>query len=333
MDGGDTATISSVITGSAGLNVAGGTLVLDGDNSGYTGETTLASGTLAVGNNNALGTNVLFMVSGTTLQAASSVVTIANGVDLPSGSVTFDTNSNTLTLTGPVFQNAMPSSLNKVGAGKLVLGDTNSYTGGTTLYDGTLELGTLGSIAGNLAFGGTATLLLDASTSQISGDISGFAIGDGIDLGFQGFVSGDKAVWQQNGASGVLSLETSGGTVLDTLNLTGQYSSPEFTVSAASNAGTLIQMQAYVAPTLTAQNFFVSERHSVAIYKHVALSNPDGDNVSIYFYDEDVGKAHFTVGGQTEPNKTWFDVSANDLSLVGYVGSSSPGRQTGVPIL
>ncbi len=93
------------------------------------------------------------------------------GVALP-GSGTFSTNTNvTVTYTGVV---AGPGTLVKIGAGTLVLGGANTYTGATTLTAGTISIAADSGLglapasptAGQLTFNGgtllgTATFTLD----------------------------------------------------------------------------------------------------------------------------------------------------------------------------
>lgn len=61
------------------------------------------------------------------------------------GNITFDTNGNTITLSGVL---SGPGGLNKIGAGTLTLTAANSYAGDTTISAGTLALTGSGSIAG-----------------------------------------------------------------------------------------------------------------------------------------------------------------------------------------
>jgi probable HAF family extracellular repeat protein len=81
-----------------------------------------------------------------------------------------------------------------------------------------------------------------ADPSDFTGAISGFQPGGIIDLTSESFVAGDKCVWQQNGGTGSLALETSGGTLLDTLTLSGQYSTVDFKLTTDNNGGTLINL-------------------------------------------------------------------------------------------
>jgi fibronectin-binding autotransporter adhesin len=80
--------------------------------------------------------------------------------------------TDTLTLAADI---AGAGSLSKLGAGTLILTGTNSYTGGTTINGGTLQLGnggTTGTIAGNVTNNGT--LAFNWSNAQtFAGVISG----------------------------------------------------------------------------------------------------------------------------------------------------------------
>ena len=84
-----------------------------------------------------------------------------------------------------------------------------------------------------------------------------------------------------------------------------------------------------IAPTVSALSFSVSENQSFAISSDFTVSNPDGDNITQYvFEDFGGGSGHFSVGGTAKPDGQVIDVPANDLSTVQYVGGSSPGSDT-----
>ena len=73
--------------------------------------------------------------------------------------------------------------------------------------------------------------------------IAGAVTGDAIDLGFQAFASGDQAVWvQNNDTAGTLKIETPGGSVLETLTLSGRYTSANFAVVSDNDGDTLIDV-------------------------------------------------------------------------------------------
>lgn len=152
-------------------------------------------------------------------------------------------------------QSGNPSAENfSAGAGSVVInaaGGTveftaaDTYTGGTTIQAGTLELGSGGSVSGAVTFADTGTaetLRVDTGASQLGGSIGGMAIGtESVDLGFHTFASGDRAEWSQSSAdSGVLSLVNGSGSTVASLNLTGRFGPQQFSASSDNNGGTAI---------------------------------------------------------------------------------------------
>jgi autotransporter-associated beta strand protein len=127
-------TISQGITGAGQLSKLGaGILTLTGTSS-YSGGTTIAAGTLQLGNGGTSGSIV------------------GNVTD--NGTLVFN-RSDTLTLDGVILGT---STANQVGTGTTILTGDNTYTGGTTISAGTLQLGngsTSGSIVGNVIDNGT----------------------------------------------------------------------------------------------------------------------------------------------------------------------------------
>jgi autotransporter-associated beta strand protein len=141
---------SGIISGTGSLEVSGGTQTLSGANA-YTGGTFIGSGgTLQLGDGGAGGSIIGNVVDGGTLAFNYS------------GSTTF---SGTVTGTG---------SINQLG-GTTVLTAANSYSGGTTITAGVLQVGNggaTGSISGNAADNGT--LAFDHSDAvTFGGTISG----------------------------------------------------------------------------------------------------------------------------------------------------------------
>ena len=132
-NGGNTDTFSGVFSGAGALTSTGaGTLILTANNS-YTGGTTIAAGTLQLGNGGTSGS------------------VMGNIVD--NGALVFN-RSDAVTYSGIV---SGTGSLTQLGPGTLILTANNSYTGGTTIAAGTLQLGagaTTGSIVGNVANNG-----------------------------------------------------------------------------------------------------------------------------------------------------------------------------------
>jgi len=117
-----------------------GSLTLSGDNS-YSGGTWLQGGTLGVGSNTALGSGPLAMSDGTTLRAAADRLTLANPVSI-GGVGNIDTRAYNMTLSGAITDGATAGSLTKRGSGTLTLTGATSYSGNTSIADGTLVMST-----------------------------------------------------------------------------------------------------------------------------------------------------------------------------------------------
>ncbi len=159
-------TVSGVIQdggGSGGVGGAltktgAGTLTLTGTNT-YTGGTTINGGTLQLG-------------------AGGTTGTIAGNV-IDNGALAFD-RSDTITFGGMI---SGAGTVINLGPGTSTLTGANTYTGGTTISAGTVQIGnggTTGSIVGNVADNGT--LAFDRSDSvTFGGAISG--TGDVVNLG------------------------------------------------------------------------------------------------------------------------------------------------------
>jgi autotransporter-associated beta strand protein len=133
----DSSTYAGVISGAGSLTQAGaGTLILTGDST-VTGPTTI-NGTLQLGNGGAGGS-------------------VASSAIFDNGALVFDHN-NSFTVSA-VIANA--GGVQQIGSGTTILTADNTYSGGTTITTGTLQLGndgTTGSVQGpitdngNLAF-------------------------------------------------------------------------------------------------------------------------------------------------------------------------------------
>ncbi len=241
---GTTLTSTGVISGTSLTKVGGGTLALNAANT-YAGGTALNAGTIAVGNNAALGTGGLAMAGGTTLAAGANNLVLANAVST-AGVGTVDTGTNTLTLSGVV---SGAGSIAKVGTGNLVLNGVNSYAGGTALNAGTITVGNnagLGTgaltMAGGttLAAGVTGLTVANAITTLGAGTINSGASPSAFTL--SGVISGAGSVTKQG--TGVLTLAgastyTGATTVAaGTLNVTGSLVSAVTVNSGATLAGT-----------------------------------------------------------------------------------------------
>ena len=120
-DGGGT--FSGVISGTGGITKTGTqTLYLTGANT-YSGTTTINAGALSIGNNTTTGSIA------------------SNSVWVNAGTLIFN-RSNDLTYSGLILG---MGAVQKLGAGTLTFTDNNAYVGGTTISNGTLQLGNGGT--------------------------------------------------------------------------------------------------------------------------------------------------------------------------------------------
>ncbi|WP_426425248.1 beta strand repeat-containing protein [Bradyrhizobium genosp. A] len=224
--GDDTSTAyAGVISGTGGLTKQGtGTMVLTNNGNNYSGGTNLNAGTIQVQANNALGTGTLAMANGTTLQSGAAGLTIANAVTL-TGTDTFDSNGNTMTLSGTI---SGTGSLIKVNAGTIALSGNVTYTGSTSVNQGTLHVtgpytNVLGAVL-TVNNGGTYQidqLLTNAGSIQVNAGGTLTAQPGGL----------------TNQASGVI---VNNGTVNDALNNAGLVTNNSvYNADVASNTGTI----------------------------------------------------------------------------------------------
>jgi len=157
--------LTGSIRGPGGLTKVGiGDLTLAGAST-YSGPTNVLLGTLAAG-----ATNVFSPASAFTVVAGGALN--LNGFNQSIGSLSGDGlvgnagpgpaalttggNNSSTTFSGVIFDAPGTMRLTKAGTGTMILSGDNSYTGGTTISAGTLQLGdggTSGSIVGNVALG------------------------------------------------------------------------------------------------------------------------------------------------------------------------------------
>jgi hypothetical protein len=112
---------------------------------------------------------------------------------------------------------------------------------GTTISGGTLEV-TSGATGGNVLFASGGILQLD-SLVAFGGTISGFHLGDEIDLRGLAYTSGTTNLsWSQltSGANASGTLTVSSGAAVETLTLLGQYTAANFSATSDGAGGTLI---------------------------------------------------------------------------------------------
>jgi len=198
----DDVNFTDVISGTGSLSKLGaGTLTLTGANT-YSAGTTISAGTLQIGN------------GGTAGSITGNVVNNGNLAFNRSDNLSFE---SVISGTG---------SLNKLGAGTLTLTGANTYSGGTTVSAGTLQIGnggTSGSITGDVVSNGT--LAFNRSNDIVfAGSISGSGgltkLGAGK-LTLTGSNINTNQAWGTMGPTDVGggTLEIANGTVMKTLGV------------------------------------------------------------------------------------------------------------------
>jgi autotransporter-associated beta strand protein len=153
-----TVTISQNITGTGNLTKSNNsTLTLSGAGTNFSGLTTINAGTLAISNNMTIGAI-----------AGAGNMTLGSGFTLTTNSTTNSTFSGVISSSGALMKN---------GNSTLTLSGNNTYSGGTTINAGTLEIASTGLLGGGNYSGNivnNGALLIASNSNQIlSGAISG----------------------------------------------------------------------------------------------------------------------------------------------------------------
>ncbi len=256
----NTITLSGIISSSGKVTKIGsGTLTLSGANT-YMGGTNLTLGTLGVGNSGSLGSGTLTMQAGTTLLAQAALLNVANPINL-SGSANVNTGANTFTLSGLI---SGTGPLNKQGSGVLILSQMDTYSGGTNILGGTIQLGIMNALptSGTVTISAGATFNLN-SFNQTVGNLSGpgsgtlgsgtLTVSGGTTDTFGGSISGMGGITSQ-GAGTVLILTGSNTyTGLTSMNAGGAISvgsSNPFSAGTTLefNNGTLLTTGSFTIP-------------------------------------------------------------------------------------
>jgi len=170
-------TVSQSLSGTGSFIKRGaGSLMLSGSNS-YSGGTMLSSGTLQAGNSNALGTGAVVINAGTLdlhgnslafgALSGSSGTLITNTVGGTS-TLTSTAASGTSTYAGNIVDGVGAVAINKAGAGTLTLSGSNSYSGGTTVSNGTLQIGNANALAAGALTVNGGTLDLHGNSMSVS---------------------------------------------------------------------------------------------------------------------------------------------------------------------
>ena len=229
-----------IISGTGSVTWYGaGTAILKAANT-YSGGTSVKGGAVQVITNTSLGSGALTFSGNGTLQAGAANLTLANNISLGTTSDIFDTNGNTLTLTGSISNSAATNNAVKAaGSGTLVLAGALNLTGHATDTNmPALMLGNRNSANFNR---GTVTITGTGSISRIStgwdntANVLNFASSGTVTMATD-LVSGQSA-----GGQGVINF-TTGTLNLQNLNMAnwdGSYGA--FTMSGGTLNATNIR--------------------------------------------------------------------------------------------
>ncbi len=179
---GNNSTISSVILDGTGpgifQKIGAGILTLSGANN-YTGGTNISVGTLQTGGDFVISdTGLVTMSASTVFDLNSTSQTIGNLTGPASSSVTLGTNATkSLTVgdsTNQTFAGVISGSggVVKAGSGIWTLSNTNTYSGGTQIGNGTLSI----SASGNLSNTTPSVTFTADSALQFNAAISNFSV-------------------------------------------------------------------------------------------------------------------------------------------------------------
>jgi len=140
---------------------------------GYTGGTTISSGTVAIGNSGALGSGALTVTgtSGATLRAISNVIvanSITNNLTGANGYLAIDSLQNagfTNAITG-LISGTGGVRANTAGSRTELLNANNSFGGGLKVQNGTFVVANMGNAGFNSAIGTNGTVILGDLSSN-----------------------------------------------------------------------------------------------------------------------------------------------------------------------
>ena len=161
-DGGTDSTLSGTISGMGSFTKDGpGRLTLTGQNT-YEGGTNFNGGILAVDSAAQIGTGPLTFNGGTLEDLSGRILQEADPITLgPAGGTFLADPGSVSTLSGIIVG---PGSFTKLGPGTLILTGLNTYSGGTSIQDGTLVAGTPSAV-------GTLSAAQEISQALGSGDV------------------------------------------------------------------------------------------------------------------------------------------------------------------
>jgi autotransporter-associated beta strand protein len=168
-NGGHDDTFSGTISGAGHLSLSGtGTTTLSGANT-YSGGTTISQSMVAINAANNLGTGSLTLDGGVLKTLAALTETAPITVTAKGGAI--DNMGFDNMITGAI---SGTGGMLFAGSGTTTLSGANTYTGGTTVETGTLQLGAGGSLVGNVAVQSGGQFL--PGTGSFSGSAANYGV-------------------------------------------------------------------------------------------------------------------------------------------------------------
>jgi hypothetical protein len=165
------------------------------------------------------------------LAQAVGVLAGSGSVDLGGALLTVGAGTDSSSFAGTI---SGPGGLAVVGTGTFSIAGQDTYTGGTTIRQGTLEVAAGGSIDNAVTFGlGATELKLDAPAAFVN-TLKRFSLGSTIDLAG---IAATSASLQ----GGTLVVED-GTTTVDRIALAGSFAGDGFAVASDSAGGTLVTL-------------------------------------------------------------------------------------------
>ncbi len=159
-----TYSLGGSITGSGTLNATGpGTLALFGNNT-YSGGTAINSGTVQINSANSLGSGGVTL--GGAVLEATATITSNRALTLTSATSTIRVDSGAVYTLSTVSSITGSGTLNATGPGTLALFGNNTYSGGTNISGGTLQINTANSLGSGGATLGAAILEATATITS-----------------------------------------------------------------------------------------------------------------------------------------------------------------------
>ena len=217
LSGTNTLTIASQINGPAttSLVLTDGNIDLAGNASAYTGSLVVGGSTqpttVSVDTGSILPGGDITINNGTLRNNTGGAMTITNAVTLASVGGTVDTNSQTITLTGPV---SGTGDLTIIGGGTVNLAAPATYTGPTSIQSGNLTIGAGGTINGTSALAIAAGAKLNlANTDAGNGVIIDYGSGSSPNSAIQDDVANGAITTASGYAVGYADGSSDGGVV------------------------------------------------------------------------------------------------------------------------